>query len=86
VAYWTVELDAVAGFDRHALPCSVITYRRWAGNHTALIECEPSTAAVIRGLYGVNSVELAPDGPYVDESGETCEVSGGGSRCSFVGR
>ena len=86
MAYWEVVLNEEAQVDWLGLPCDVITYRRRFGGHHALIGCEQSVATTIRGVPGVQSVEPAPDGHYVDGSGDTYEVSGGGARCRFVGR
>ena len=85
--YWQVELSTRGEVvDLWSIPCSVITYRRVGAQNTALVECDQATAELIHRQPGVEAVELAQDGAYVDDSGETYAVSEGGTRCSAIGR
>ena len=86
MAYWSLEIDPRSAFDPTAMPCTIITYRRKIGNHAALIECSVAAATQIAQQPGVTALIAAADGHYIDDSGATYEVSGGGTRCTYLGR
>ena len=81
MAYWQVEIDPKPGRPMFG-SCRVITYHSALGRHTALIECSHGDVMGLVGQPGIVSVESAQDGGYVDDSGATYEVSGGGYQCT----
>jgi hypothetical protein len=83
---WEVEMEAREGVEPYWEGSTLVThFTKSLGRDRALVEADESTAAKIRGQPGVVSVERAKDGPYIDNSGTTYEVSGGGTRWSEFG-
>ena len=85
MTYWSLEIDRRSGFDLAAQPCTIITYRTSVGHDYALIEGPAAVAELLGQQLGV-TIGPAADDRYVDASGDTYEVSDGGTRCTYLGR